>query len=333
MNNKILQTIMSFFAMIALILISPIFVFAQESSAGQTSSSDSNTSPVSSDSQNTDSQGNDQSSSHTNTTSDSKNSNMNTASTHSPAINNAVELNNTRISSTQQEINKLEAEKSMTTNSETQKTIEAQIMQKMAEKSQLENTNSALREATNISEGSAELIASTNNGGLRDVNSEALNNYKYTKKIVGTSADVSLSDRVNNFITYGTPSTVKLGEGERAGVINSYKTAFSKVPSSTIEWSDAIKIANGHWPSETSKQAITDASSTFEKIYHRTPNIIDQHDNAAVTIMAYGLRPIARNIESETVALATFKNIFHRNPLSAKDWDSVRAIAYSGATR
>jgi hypothetical protein len=57
------------------------------------------------------------------------------------------------------------------------------------------------------------------------------------------------------------------------------------------------------------------------------------NDNAAVTVMAYGLRPASRNTNSEKVAINSFKYIYKKTPTSAQDWDIVRAIAYSGAKR
>ena len=59
----------------------------------------------------------------------------------------------------------------------------------------------------------------------------------------------------------------------------------------------------------------------------------NQNDDSAVTIMAYGLRPANRNMDSEKNAIKIFKNIFKYNPASAIDWDTVRAIAYSGSER
>ncbi|MFA5188713.1 MAG: immunoglobulin-like domain-containing protein [Patescibacteria group bacterium] len=138
---------------------------------------------------------------------------------------------------------------------------------------------------------------------------------------------------LTNFITYGTKSTVILGAGERTGVLNSYKAAFNKLPKTETEWADAIKIANGRWPSEESASALANAKQIFAKVYLRQANMENANDNAAVTIMAYGLRPAARNLESEKAAIKTFKSIYSRNPKSAIDWDTVRAIAYSGATR
>jgi len=57
------------------------------------------------------------------------------------------------------------------------------------------------------------------------------------------------------------------------------------------------------------------------------------NDNAAVNIMAYGLRPAQRNTASEKIAILSFKYIFKKTPVSAQDWDEVRAISYSGAKR
>ena len=59
----------------------------------------------------------------------------------------------------------------------------------------------------------------------------------------------------------------------------------------------------------------------------------DPHDNAAVTVMAYGLRPANRNLNSEKAAIFTFKYIYKKSPATAEEWDVVRAIAYSGAKR
>ncbi|MCK4745290.1 fibronectin type III domain-containing protein, partial [Candidatus Parcubacteria bacterium] len=138
---------------------------------------------------------------------------------------------------------------------------------------------------------------------------------------------------LTNFIAYGTETTVGLGEGERAGVVNSYKSAFGKLPTIANEWSDAIKIANGRWPSETSAETETNAEKAFENIYLRKANRSNPNDDAAVTVIAYGLRPANRNLNSEKAAIKTFKAIYGYSPESATAWDIVRAIAYSGATR
>ena len=124
-----------------------------------------------------------------------------------------------------------------------------------------------------------------------------------------------------------------LGAGERAGVVSSFKEAFGKVPESQTDWEDVVKIANGRWPSQTSDDKESSAESAFEKIYLRTPERDNAKDDAAVVVMAYGLRPANRNMGSEQAALKIFRGIFKKAPSNASDWDTVRAIAYSGATR
>jgi len=67
--------------------------------------------------------------------------------------------------------------------------------------------------------------------------------------------------------------------------------------------------------------------------YLRDPNRTNAHDDAAVTVMAYGLRPAGRNLDSEKAAIKYFKAIYGYTPSAATAWDVVRAIAYSGSTR
>ncbi|HUT22357.1 MAG TPA: hypothetical protein VMX18_03045 [Candidatus Bipolaricaulota bacterium] len=153
------------------------------------------------------------------------------------------------------------------------------------------------------------------------------------KIIKDTEISDQTRDAITNFITYGTPSTQLLGAGERAGVVNSFKSAFGKLPVTQEDWNDVIKIANGRWPSQTSKIAEDRATINFRGVYLREPDRTNPHDDAAITVMAYGLRPANRNLESEKAAINIFKAIYGYDPVAATAWDAVRAIAYSGATR
>jgi len=143
-------------------------------------------------------------------------------------------------------------------------------------------------------------------------------------------------DALNNFITYGVDAnTQKLGAGERAAVINSYKAAFNKLPETEAELADVIKIANGRWPSITNQTAENQAKAQFQKIYKRIADMNDASDNAAVTIMAYGLRQKAenRNLNSEANGIKIFDAIYGHNPASTEDWNIMQAVTYSGASR
>ncbi len=154
--------------------------------------------------------------------------------------------------------------------------------------------------------------------------------------IVKSPHDLTNQDKgaISYFIDSGTPTTILLGEGERAGVLNSYLSVFDKLPTNTLEWQDVIKIANGRWPNQRDKESEEKAADIyFSAIYKREPNMDNPKDNAAVTVIAYGLRPADRNIESEKNAIKIYRSIFNKKPVEASDWDLVRAIAYSGAVR
>jgi hypothetical protein len=139
---------------------------------------------------------------------------------------------------------------------------------------------------------------------------------------------------VANFITYGTPESIKLGAGERGGVYSSFVSAFGRAPTTSADWENVLKIGAGRFPGQTSKTAEEKATTSFKKIYKRAPDMANPNDSAAVTVMAYGLRPDNRNLASEAASIKTFKNIYKKSvPTTAEEWDIVRAIAYSGATR
>ena len=194
--------------------------------------------------------------------------------------------------------------------------------------------NQILIDATAVySENIENILANASSG--RDAKKEKNTLDKYIKELTKAIKNLTATDnnRLNFFITYGTVGTKILGAGERAGVLNSYKAAFGKLPKTETEWQDAIKIAGGRWPSERNAAAETKAKTSFKKIYGREANMDNQNDNAAVTVMAYGLRPANRNLNSEKAAILAFKYFLKRTPTTAVDWDIVRAIAYSGAKR
>ncbi|MFH0955878.1 MAG: hypothetical protein V1801_01525, partial [Candidatus Falkowbacteria bacterium] len=186
--------------------------------------------------------------------------------------------------------------------------------------------------------GEAGLVSARNWGSIvREAAREKNTEKKYLPALIKGLKAGALTDEQKSalieFITYGTETTKVLGAGERAGTANSYKAAFGKLPKTEADWADAIKIANGRWPNQRNAAAETKAKASFKKIYGREANMENQNDNAAVTIMAYGLRPSARNLNSEKSAILAFKYFIKRTPTSAVDWDMVRAIAYSGAKR
>lgn len=173
---------------------------------------------------------------------------------------------------------------------------------------------------------------------LRNLIKEQQNEIAYLKNLLsGVSAITeAMQEAINNFITYGVDeNTEKLGAGERAAVVYSYKSAYGKLPSNTEDLTDAIKIANGRWPEQKSEEAEISAKANFKFIYKRDADMSNSRDNAAVTIMSYGLRQKAsnRNLESEKRGIRIFEALYDRLPTTTEDWNIMQAITYSGATR
>ncbi len=173
---------------------------------------------------------------------------------------------------------------------------------------------------------------------LRDLVKEQQAEINYLRTMVSEMASLTeaMQNSINQFIAYGVDNNTKrLGEGERAAVIHSYKAAFGKLPSDEEELADTIKIANGRWPAKKSEGSEQQAKDKFKKIYLRDSSSESIHDNAAVVIMAYGLRQKAgnRNLNSEKHGIKIFKDIFGHLPETTEDWNAMQAITYSGATR
>ncbi|NIA18327.1 MAG: hypothetical protein GWO79_00375 [Actinobacteria bacterium] len=184
-------------------------------------------------------------------------------------------------------------------------------------------------EKNSLSEARA--VLSQGRGFSADKASEEIYNKIIKAKEKNIKAEIKNS--ILYFIQNGAPSVVVLGAGERAGVINSYLSAYGKLPETAEEWQDAIKIANGRWPIRRDKATEKNAEAAFKKIYKRSSDRNNSNDDAAVVIISYGLRPANRNLESEKNAIAVFAAVYGYDPKSAEAWDIVRAIAYSGAER
>lgn len=190
-----------------------------------------------------------------------------------------------------------------------------------------------LSEAEIVFNGDVNELALKNNTN-RSLKLEQNIQKKYTRALIdGLDIEKENIFKITNFVGYGTPTTLRLGAGERAGVVSSYKNAFDRLPTSESDWGDVIKISNGRWPSDFSEEAESRANDLFKEVYLRDSDMNNSNDNAAITIIAYGLRPHNRNMESEMSSINIFNSIFNRFPSSTTDWDVIRSIAYSGATR
>ncbi|MCF7795459.1 hypothetical protein K9M50_03810 [Patescibacteria group bacterium] len=161
---------------------------------------------------------------------------------------------------------------------------------------------------------------------------------KQLKKLENEMMKVSetIQKSINTFVAYGVDDNSKrLGEGERAAVIYSFKEAYDKLPETEEELTDVIKISNGRWPGKTSQKAESEARKRFKEIYKRELRESNPHDMSAMKIMAYGLKQRAenRNLNSEKKGIEIFNDIFGHVPESTEDWNIMQAITYSGAKR
>jgi hypothetical protein len=120
-----------------------------------------------------------------------------------------------------------------------------------------------------------------------------------------------------------------LGAGERAGVVDSYRAVYGHVPRTECEWRDALRIATGKLPS-LNQERENQMLATFKTIYGRDADRTQPHDNAAINIMTYGIRPMVRSLANERAAIRIFRRIFGHNPANATEWDTMRAMANSG---
>jgi hypothetical protein len=157
---------------------------------------------------------------------------------------------------------------------------------------------------------------------------------------LGVDLDETISDSdeqwIADFIKYGIDwNSIYIGEGERKAVIFSFQSAFGRLPKSETDRNDIKMIVNGHWPSQRNSDAEGKAKNSFRYIYQREPNMTMPCDDAAITIMAYGLRQRAenRNLKSEEWGLIIFKNLYNHLPETTEDWNILQAITYSGACR
>lgn len=185
---------------------------------------------------------------------------------------------------------------------------------------------------TSILEGKSKVLQRTQQ--QEDHYKENLVTSQYSDRL--RSHDQSTKEKTLNFITYGIDGqTMGLGVGERAAVVLSYQEAFNKLPQGNEDWLSVIHISHGRWPLVSNEVAELEGRKKFLEIYKRVPNMHNKYDEAAVTIITYGLKQRAenRNLNSEAQALKTYRAIFNKMPVTTQEWNMLQAIAYSGATR
>jgi hypothetical protein len=138
----------------------------------------------------------------------------------------------------------------------------------------------------------------------------------------------------NYFINTGTDSTLGLGSGERGAAVSSFKEAYGRAPVTAADWIDVLNIANGRWPITVNKTIEARAYINFRLVYGRNADMTNSTDVNALKMMGYGVRgSFPRNLNAERAAIARFKTVFGFNPTTARHWNIMRAIAYSGVLK
>jgi len=146
--------------------------------------------------------------------------------------------------------------------------------------------------------------------------------------------------QATNFVCYGTKSTDALGTGERAGVIYSFEQAFGRMPSSTEDWNDVIRISTNQVPVQRNASAEQKvkglglsadlsaiALAKVEALYseRRRSEGFGETDILSIT---YGLRPEKRDLELEIQGISKFVDIFGKLPSNTMDWNILRSLVY-----
>ena len=99
-------------------------------------------------------------------------------------------------------------------------------------------------------------------------------------------------------------------------MIYSFKEAFGRIPSSEDDWNDVARIATNKVPIQRSKIAEQKAKD------------IGAIDGKSIMTIAYGLRPVVRDIEKEKQGLKDFVKKYKRIPKNTFDWNILRSIVY-----
>jgi len=136
-----------------------------------------------------------------------------------------------------------------------------------------------------------------------------------------------------DFIAYGTPTSSNLSVRDRKGVIGDYYDIYGRIPTSEADWLDIELILTSHKPLQRKISQEQQALIDFAKVYKRMPDFNNIYDEWAMYYIAYNVRNVVRNLDSERAAIGTFKSVYKVVPSTSHQWSIMRAIAYTGAKR
>jgi len=157
---------------------------------------------------------------------------------------------------------------------------------------------------------------------------------KYNKELTPRVVPADISPEhlaaIQNFVNYGTKSNVRLGQGERAGAVNSFRAIYKRIPANECDWQNVIKIADTKMPYDLNAGREEEVLKTFKEIYGYDYDSNNLLERIAHKVMSYGVRPQIRDLDAEYTAAKVFYRIYGKFPTTASEWDANRALAYSG---
>ncbi|MBT5338010.1 hypothetical protein HOL46_02015 [Candidatus Falkowbacteria bacterium] len=116
---------------------------------------------------------------------------------------------------------------------------------------------------------------------------------------------------------------------ERKSLLSDYKSVYNKAPASTGDWSDLAKMASGSTPSRVLANEVQ-AIQAFTQVFNRAVDFSVKSNESFVHMVAYKLRPEARDVAKERGALGTYTGTYKSLPGNSFGWAVLKAIAYSG---
>ncbi|MEI8360908.1 MAG: hypothetical protein WCG01_02175 [bacterium] len=164
-------------------------------------------------------------------------------------------------------------------------------------------------------------------GVKRSLMSERYGLKKYIRNFGLKMTEKTQINTLNTFIIYGTKSSQKISWNKRYYLLKSYEAIYGRLPDSTQDWFDVLRIANGLTPDHLIKGRNIWAEKRYEQVYKMRPKN-DQKSREQLNIIAYGLSNSADNDQIlQKEALAKYQTVYKDGPRNQNDWNLVRSIA------
>lgn len=217
----------------------------------------------------------------------------------------------------------LEKENLTTPSKEESKVVDAKLLTEaqMVDRSPKEEVKALLLTSVNVEKPDVEL--------------EKKIEVKHQNLFVGASTpEVKIS--LKNYLAYGTESTVRLGEGQRAATVINYTNVKGGIPKTESDIEDVLKIANNRVPLIRNSEL----EPKFLGSFYRLNNIIKENNITKIDEnnfilelnqflrFSYGILPIERSIAREKWAIELFVKNYNKLPQTDGEWRIVNSWAY-----